>query len=86
MKAKAKEIVFNRALERALQDEKLVPVTQPEVKDESFSEKDGSTFIATFVKRPEVKLVDTRTRIAKACRTSCNRWLTLPMAPAQAAG
>ena len=61
IEGEAKEIVFNRALEQALQDEKLVPVTQPEVKDESFSEKDGSTFTATFVKRPELSLANTRT-------------------------
>ena len=65
IEGEAKEIVFNRALEQALQDEKLVPVTQPEVKDESFSEKDGSTFTATFVKRPEVKLGEYKNLDAK---------------------
>ncbi|WP_303856996.1 trigger factor [Allisonella histaminiformans] len=65
IEGEAKEIVFNRALEQALQNEKLVPVTQPEVKDESFSEKDGSTFTATFVKRPEVKLGEYKNLDAK---------------------
>ena len=56
IEGEAKEIVFNRALDQALRDEKLVPVTQPEVNAESFDEQNGSTFTATFIKRPEVKL------------------------------
>ena len=36
IEGEAKEIVFNRALDQALRDEKLVPVTQPEVNAESF--------------------------------------------------
>lgn len=52
----AQEIVFNRALNKALSDEKITPVTQPDVKSESFDEKTGTTFTATFVRQPEVKL------------------------------
>jgi trigger factor len=56
VEGEAQEIAFNRALDQALRDEKIIPVTRPEVKSESFSEKEGSTFTATFVRQPEVKL------------------------------
>lgn len=52
----AKNIVINDAVNEALHQEKLIPVTQPQVKEDVFSEKDGATFTATFVKRPEVVL------------------------------
>ncbi len=52
----AKNIVINDAINEALRQEKLIPVTQPQVKEDTFSEKDGATFTATFVKRPEVVL------------------------------
>lgn len=56
VEAEAKDIVINDALNQALRDEKLIPVTQPEVKEEKFSEKEGAAFTASFVKRPEVEL------------------------------
>lgn len=56
IEAEAKDIVINGAINEAMQQEKLIPVTQAEVKEETFSEKDGATFTATFVKRPEVEL------------------------------
>lgn len=58
IEAEAKDIVINGAINEAMQQEKLIPVTQAEVKEETFSEKDGATFTATFVKRPEVELGD----------------------------
>lgn len=56
VEAEAKDIVINDALNQALRDEKIIPVTQPEVKEDKFSEKEGAAFTATFVKRPEVEL------------------------------
>lgn len=56
----AKNIVINDAVNEALHQEKLIPVTQPQVKEDVFSEKDGATFTATFVKRPEVVLANTK--------------------------
>ncbi len=56
IEAEAKDIVINGAINEAMQQEKLIPVTQAEVKEGTFSEKDGATFTATFVKRPEVEL------------------------------
>ncbi len=56
IEGEARDIVINDALNDALKQEKLIPVTQPQVKEEKFSEKDGATFTATFVKRPEVEL------------------------------
>lgn len=56
VEAEAKDIVINDALNQALRDEKIIPVTQPEVKENKFSEKEGAAFTATFVKRPEVEL------------------------------
>lgn len=54
--SEAEDIVVNQAMQDALRQEKLVPVTTPDVKTVSFSETDGATFTATFVKQPEVKL------------------------------
>lgn len=56
VEAEAKDIVINDALNQALRDEKIIPVTQPEVKEDKFSEKEGAAFTATFVKRPKVEL------------------------------
>ena len=56
IEAEAKDIVINGALTDALKQEKLIPVTQADVKEGTFSEKDGATFTATFVKRPDVEL------------------------------
>lgn len=56
--SEAEDIVVNQALQAALKEQKLVPVTTPDVKTESFSEKDGASFTATFVKQPEVTLGD----------------------------
>lgn len=56
IEAEAKDIVINEALEQALGQEKLIPVTSPDVKDDKFSETEGAAFTATFVKRPEVEL------------------------------
>ena len=56
VEGEAKEIVINDAVSEALRQEKLTPVTQPQVEEKSFSEKDGAVFTATFVKRPEVAL------------------------------
>lgn len=54
--SEAEDIVMHDALNAALRENKLVPVTTPDVKTVSFSEKDGASFTATFVKQPEVKL------------------------------
>lgn len=54
--AEAQDIVINKAMNEALAENKLVPVTQPDIKADVFSEKEGATFTATFVKQPEVKL------------------------------
>ena len=56
VEAEAKDIVINEAIQQALADEKLIPVTTPEVKEGKFSETEGADFTATFVKRPEVEL------------------------------
>lgn len=56
VEAEAKDIVINESIEEALRQEKLVPVTTPEVKDDKFSEAEGASFTVTFVKRPEVEL------------------------------
>ena len=52
----AQDIVINQALNDALAQEKLIPVTTPEIKQDRFSEEEGAAFTATFVKQPEVKL------------------------------
>ena len=52
----ARDIVINDALNQALAEQKLVPVTSPDVKEDTFSEKEGAAFTATFVKEPEVTL------------------------------
>ena len=52
----AQDIVINQALNDAIAQEKLIPVTTPEVKQDHFSEEEGAAFTATFVKQPEVKL------------------------------
>lgn len=54
--SEAEDIVVNQALNAALREYKMVPVTTPEVKTASFSETEGASFTATFVKQPEVKL------------------------------
>ncbi len=54
--AEAQDIVINKAMNEALAENKLVPVTQPDIKADVFSEKEGATFTATFVKQPDVKL------------------------------
>lgn len=54
--SEAEDIVVNQAMQDALREQKLIPVTTPDVKTESFSETEGATFTATFVKQPEVKL------------------------------
>ena len=51
-----KEAVVNQALNDAIMQEKLIAVTTPEVKQERFSETEGASFTATFVKQPKVKL------------------------------
>ncbi len=56
IEAEAKDVVINDALNEALRQEKLIPVTSPDVKDTLFSETEGAEFTATFVKRPEVSL------------------------------
>ena len=56
VEAEAKDVVINDALNEALQQEKLIPVTTPDVKEDKFSESEGAVFTATFVKRPEVEL------------------------------
>ena len=56
VEAEAKDIVINEALNEALTQEKLIPVTTPEIKEDTFSEADGAKFTASFVKRPEVEL------------------------------
>lgn len=58
IEAEAKDIVINQALSDAMKQENLIPVTQADVKEDIFSEKDGAKFTATFVKRPEVELGD----------------------------
>lgn len=54
--SEAEDIVVNQAVQEALREQKLIPVTTPEVKTVSFSETEGASFTATFVKQPEVKL------------------------------
>ena len=54
--AEAKDIVINGALTEAMQQEKIIPITQADVKEDLFSETEGAKFTATFVKRPEVEL------------------------------
>lgn len=54
--SEAEDIVVNQAVQAALREQKLIPVTTPEVKTVSFSEAEGASFTATFVKQPEVKL------------------------------
>lgn len=56
----ARDIVVNDALNQALTEQKLVPVTSPDVKEDKFSEKEGAAFTATFVKEPEVTLGEYR--------------------------
>ena len=56
IEAEAKDIVINEAVDAALRQEKLIPVTTPDVKEDKFSEAEGAAFTATFVKRPEVEL------------------------------
>lgn len=56
IEAEAKDIVINEAVDAALRQEKLIPVTAPDVKEDKFSEAEGAAFTATFVKRPEVEL------------------------------
>lgn len=56
--SEAEDVVMHKVLNDALRENKLVPVTTPDVKTVSFSEKDGASFTATFVKQPEVKLGD----------------------------
>lgn len=56
VEAEAKDIVINESLQQALSQEKLIPVTTPDVKEGKFSETDGADFTASFVKRPEVEL------------------------------
>lgn len=58
VEGEAKEGIINDSLNAALREQKLVPVTQPDVKTESFSEAEGAVFVATFVKEPEVTLGD----------------------------
>ena len=38
IEAEAKDIVINEAVDAALRQEKLIPVTTPDVKEEKFSE------------------------------------------------
>ena len=52
----AQRIVANDTLYRAINDENLIPVTQPEVDTVKFSEEEGAVYTATFVKEPEVTL------------------------------
>lgn len=54
--SEAEDIVANQAMNEALREQKLVPVTTPEVNTVSFSETEGAVFTAEFVKQPEVKL------------------------------
>lgn len=54
--AEAKDIVINGALTEAMKQEKIIPITQADVKEDLFSETEGAKFTATFVKRPEVEL------------------------------
>ena len=55
IEAEAKDIVINEAVDAALRQEKLIPVTTPDVKEDKFSEAEGAAFTATFVKRPEAE-------------------------------
>ena len=52
----AEDIVINRTLNDAVTQEKLVPVTTPNVEKKYFSEAEGTSYTATFVKEPEVTL------------------------------
>lgn len=54
--SEAEDIVANQALNDALREVKMTPVTTPEVNTISFSETEGASFTATFVRLPEVKL------------------------------
>lgn len=54
--SEAEDIIVNQAVQDALREQKLIPVTQPEVNTLSFSETEGASFTATFVKQPEVTL------------------------------
>ncbi|MGN0954021.1 trigger factor [Dialister sp.] len=65
IEAEAKDIVINEAVEQALSQEKLIPVTAPDVKEDKFSEAEGAAFTATFVKRPEVELGEYKNLEAK---------------------
>ena len=52
----AENILINDTWGRALDSEKLTPVTRPDVETSKFSETDGAVYTATFVKEPEVVL------------------------------
>ncbi len=52
----AENILINDTWGRALDSEKLTPVTRPEVEMSKFSETEGAVYTATFVKEPEVTL------------------------------
>ncbi len=52
----AENILINDTWGRALDSEKLTPVTRPEVETSKFSETEGAVYTATFVKEPEVTL------------------------------
>ena len=52
----AENILINDTWGRALDSEKLTPVTRPDVETSKFSETEGAVYTATFVKEPEVTL------------------------------
>ncbi len=52
----AENILINDTWGRAIDSEKLTPVTRPEVETSKFSETEGAVYTATFVKEPEVTL------------------------------
>lgn len=54
----AQDIVINQTLSDALGQEKIVPVTTPDVDQKRFSETEGALYTATFVKEPAVTLGD----------------------------
>ncbi len=52
----ATDLLVNKCYNEALDAEKVVPVSQPNIEVEHFAENEDMTFKATFTKKPEVEL------------------------------
>ena len=56
IEAEAADIIIDKAFNEALKDQKIVPVTKADIDRKHFAEGEEMTFVATFVKQPDVKL------------------------------